>query len=162
MNRGNYIQQVSSPLQQVQRHEVVEELSKAVSHSHEVLATATTVFPLTIFPDSVTIDREKLTITRRTFFRVAESMSIRIADILNVTTDVGPFFGALKISTRFFDPHKPYAVKYLWRDDAIKLKGILQGYIIALQKEIDCSALSTGQLTAMLEDLGTGALREEI
>jgi hypothetical protein len=96
------------------------------------------------------------------FFRVAESMSIRIADILNVTADVGPIFGSLKIATRFFDPQKPYAVKYLWRDDAIKLKGIVQGYIIALQNEVDCSALSPQELSKKLQDLGQGALSEEI
>lgn len=142
--------------------EQAKKLSEVVKRSHEVLASAQTVFPFTLFPDTVTVDREKLTITRRMFFKVAESMSIRIEDILNVTADVGPIFGSLKISTRFFDPHKPYDVKYLWREDAVKLKAVVQGYIIALQKQIDCSSLSTNQLAKMLSDLGTGALPDEI
>jgi hypothetical protein len=61
MNRGNYIRQVSTPLTAAGRREATDELSRIVSHSHEVLATATTVFPFTWFPDTVTVDREKLT-----------------------------------------------------------------------------------------------------
>lgn len=81
-------------------------------------------------------------------------MSIRIEDILNVTVDVGPFFGSLKIFTRFFNANKPYMVSFLRRDDALRIKRILQGYIIALQKNIDCSTLPTKELADMLHELG--------
>lgn len=136
--------------------EVASELHKAVTGSHEVLASASTVFPFSFFPDTVTLDREKVTITHRVFFQVAEVMSIRIEDILNVTANFGPFFGSLKISTRFFDPDKPYEVNYFWRKDALRLKRILQGYIIAIQKQIDCSALTAKELTQVLDELGQG------
>lgn len=139
-----------------------EELVNAMNRSHEILFSASTIFPLTLFPDTVTVDREKLTLTKRMFFRVAESMSIRIEDILNVTADVGPFFGSFKISTRFFDPEKPYAVNYLSRDDVIRLKQIVQGYIIAIQERIDCSSYSARDLAKILTQLGHGGLSQEI
>lgn len=149
----------ATPGNQIQKHkmplgESAIELSQTINKSHEVLAKATTVFPFTLFPDTVTLDRSKLTISHREFFAVAEVMSIRIEDILNVTADVGPFFGSLKVYTRFFSTEKPYAVNYLKRKDALRIKRTLQGYIIAIQKEIDCTTLPTKDLSRMLNELG--------
>lgn len=137
-----------------QIEEVKEELKHAIHGSHEVLATATTVFPFTLFPDTVTIDRAKLTITKRSFVQTAEVMSIRIEDILNVTANVGPIFGSLHIVSRVLNTDKPYEIKFLWREDGLKLKRVMQGYIIAIQKEIDCSPLKTEELSSMLNQLG--------
>lgn len=128
---------------------------KDTNTANEVLATATTVFPFTLFPDTVTIDRSSLTITHRSFFRIAEVMTIRIEDVLNVTSYVGPFFGSVQITTRFF-ADKPYSVNYFWRDDALKIKQVMQGYIIARHNNIDYSNLPKKELVAILEKLGGG------
>lgn len=130
------------------------ELKEAIKGSHELLANATTVFPFTFFPDTVAVDRTKLTITRRKFFGVADVMSIRIEDILNVTAHIGPLFGSLHITSRVLTADKPYEVKYLWRDDTLKLKRVMQGYIIAMQREIDVRPLKTEELAKLLNDLG--------
>lgn len=134
--------------------EATQELKAAIHSSHQILASANTVFPMTLFPDTVTVDREKLTITTRGFFRVAEVMSTRVEDILNVTVNVGPLFGSLKVVSRIFSPDRPYEIHYLWRKDAMKLKRIMQGYVIARQKEIDVTPLSTEELSKMLDQLG--------
>src|ERR1700740_1987539 len=73
-----------------QAKEKTEDLKKIVSQSHEVLLSANTVFPISLFPDTVTVDRTKVTITRRDFFWSSDVMSIRIEDVLNVTATVGP------------------------------------------------------------------------
>jgi hypothetical protein len=135
-----------------ERKEAKKELRQAITGSHEILAAATTVFPFTLFPDSVVIDRTKITITHRVFFSVAEIISIRIEDILNVTANVGPFFGSLHIVSRVLTSEK-IDIKFLWRDDALKLKRILQGYVIAIQKDIDVTPLKTGELAEMLNKL---------
>lgn len=136
------------------KQKAAEELIGVIGGSHDVLVRVRTVFPLTLFPDAITIDRTKLTITHREFFKVGESLSLNIEDILNVTAGVGPFFGTIKLSSRFFHSDQPYIVEHLWRNDALKIKRILQGYIIAKQKEVDCSALSTKELTLLLDELG--------
>jgi hypothetical protein len=130
------------------------ELKKAVGKSREVLLEATTVFPFTLFPDTITLDREKLTVSHRFFFRIAEVTSIRIEDILNITADVGPFFGSVKITTRFFDEREPHRVNYMWRSDALRFKRVVQGYIVSKQKGIDSSSFSPRELTDMLDKLG--------
>ncbi len=136
-------------------HEAEAQLKHAIQGSQEVLATATTVFPFTLFPDTVTIDRTKVTVTHRSFLRVAEIVSIRIEDILNVTANVGPLLGSLHVTARIFSPDKPYEINFLWREDALRLKRIMQGYVIAMQKKIDVSPLDTDELTRMLDELGT-------
>lgn len=133
--------------------ESVAELKQAIKGSNQVLATATTVFPLTLFPDTLTVDRAKLTITKRRFFGAAEVMSIQIEDVLNVTATVGPLFGSIKIDSRI-PTAKPYVVHHFWRKDALRLKRITQGYLIALQRGIDCSSLTNGDLAALLDQLG--------
>lgn len=145
-----------------EKYEAQRELAKAVGGAQEILASATTVFPFTLFPDTVTVDRTKLTLAHRAFFGIAEVVSIRVEDILNVMANVGPFFGSLQVSTRYFDSntHKPYTVNWLWRKDAQRIKRILQGYIVAKKEKVDCSALSAKELATMLDRLGSGAPAE--
>jgi hypothetical protein len=163
MNKyGNYYQPqvdgtlpVSTPLNKHRRIDSpAHELAQTITRSREVLVTSTTVFPFTLFPDTVTLDRAKLTIAHREFWGTAEVISIHIEDILNVMVDVGPFFGSLKIFTRFFSTDKPYNVNFLHKAEALRIKRILQGYIIAQQKKIDCSTLPTPELVQMLDELG--------
>ena len=129
-----------------------QELKEAIQGSTEVLITATTA--LKIFPDTFTLDRAKLTVTNRAFFSTAEVVSIRIEDVLNVTAQVGPLFGSIKIVSRIMSADKPYEIHGFWRNDALRAKRITQGYVIALQRNIDCSSLPTNELSKMLEQLG--------
>ncbi len=152
----------SLPFENIQKTKAQEELVQAIGDAHDILVRAKTVFPLTLFPDTLTVDRTKLTITHRDFFKSAEVLSIQIEDILNVTATVGPVFGSVKLSTRFFDPDKPYTVDHFWRADALKVKRIMQGYMIARQKEVDCSALSTSELARLLDELGKVAAPEKV
>lgn len=162
MNYTRYSQYKGITLPSAQKSKAKEELESAVGRAHEVLVSATTVFPFTLFPDTVTVDRGKISVAKRAFFRIGEVVSMRIEDILNVTASVGPFFGSITVHTRFFDQHKPYTVNYFWRDDALKIKRIVQGYIIALQKDIDCSVFGTKELAEMLDELGQSQNEEEI
>lgn len=137
-----------------QLRNTTRDLKRTVSNAQDVLATATTVFPFTLFPDTIRVDREKLTITHRTFFNVSDVMSIHIDDVLNVTVHAGPLFGSLEISTRFFSEDKPYRVNYFWRHDALKIKALMQGYIIARQKGIDTENVDAKELSSILRKLG--------
>lgn len=139
-----------------------EELVEAIGNSNDVLARVNTVFPFAFFPSTLTVDRTKLTITERDFFKTGEVLSIRIEDILNVTAHVGPFLGSIKISTRFFNPEKPYIVDKLKRADALMIKRILQGYLIARQNNIDCSSLPTDKLAVVLDELGKVGPEEKV
>jgi hypothetical protein len=131
--------------------ETRKELQQAIKGSGEIVATAMTVF--TLFPDTLVLDRAKLTLTKRHFFKTAEVMSIRIEDLLNITAEVDLFFGSIKVVSRIASM-EPYTIGNFWRKEAIRMKRITQGYIIALQRNIDCSTLPAHELAGMLDKLG--------
>ncbi len=132
-----------------------EKLLDVTIGARDELIRVNTVFPFTLFPDTIVIDREKLTIANRSFFRVAKINSVAIEDILSVQADVGPFFGSVRVSSRYFITN-PQSVKFLWREDAIKIQRLLQGYIIVREKHIDCLKIDKSQLKTLLYDLGQG------
>jgi hypothetical protein len=132
----------------------LEELSQAVGNIEAPLVTATTVWPFTLYPDTITLDRTKLTVTRRKMMKAAEVQSIRVEDILNITANVSLFFGSISIATRFFTPDKPVTVNFFKRGDALRIKRIAQGYLIARQQNIDCTNLSNEELSKVLDELG--------
>lgn len=134
-----------------------EKLKNIVTKSHEVLMSANTVFPITLFPDTVTVDRTKITITRRDFFWTSDVISFRIEDVLNVSASVGPFFGALTIASRVMSTVDHFKINHLWRNDAIRLKHIIQGYVIAQHNSIDTAHLPTKELIDTLRELGHDA-----
>lgn len=140
--------------------ELRQQLGQALSEAQDILFKATTVFPFTLFPDLLAVDRTKVTISHRWFFKMAETVSIRIEDILNVTANVGPFFGSLKIQSRIYNEQTPYEVDWLSRSDALRAKRVLQGYVIALKRQIDCTSLSAAQLAQMLDELGKTSAEE--
>ena len=130
------------------------ELRKMVKESSEVLARARTVFPMTLFPDSVIVDRSKVTIIKRDFFWTARVISIQIEDILNVESGVGPFFGSLTVASRVMSTVDHFNINYFWRDEAIFLKHLIQGYVIAKHNRIDTSQLSKEEVVETLTGLG--------
>lgn len=132
----------------------IDSLRNAAKRSHEVLASADTVFPLTLFPDSVIVDRNKVTIINRTFFWTSNTVGLRIEDILNVTCSVGPFFGSLNISVRVMNSTDHFRINFFWRHDAKHLKRIIQGHMLAQHAHIDTDSLSRRELIEHLAELG--------
>ena len=133
-----------------------EKLMYTTTESQDALLSANTVFPFTLFRSTVQIDRDKLTIIRRSFFWTADTISVQICDILNVEVNVGPFFGSVVMSSKYFNKNIK-SVNFLWRQDAIKFQRLVQGSIIASRKQIDYSGIEKEQLVTLLSDLGQGA-----
>ncbi len=131
-----------------------EDMEVMISKSNEVLVKATTVFPLTPFPDTVILDRTKLTVIRRNFFFSEDVMSIRIEDILNVSANIGPFFGSITIATRVMSTDDHFTIYNFWREDVMHLKHMIHGYVIARHNNIPCDHLTLEQLVHTLQELG--------
>lgn len=132
------------------------ELKNVGSTSHEILFRARTIFPFDFFPDTITFDREKITIVQRVFVLTARIISVPVRDILSVQLNVGPFFGSVMITSRYASANKTYDINFLTRMQAFKLQRLLQGYIIANERLIDCRAIPLPQLKRMLMDIGRG------
>jgi hypothetical protein len=132
-----------------------EKLLDVTIGAHEILFSAKTIFPFTLFPNSISMDRQQLTIVHRDFFSVANTISVRIEDILNVESHVGPFFGSIHIFSKFFT-NDLKSVSYLTRSNALRIQRLIQGYMIARHRKIDCSTIEKRQLIILLNDLGQG------
>lgn len=136
-------------------YDSLSSLKKVVKRSHEVLVSATTVMtPANLFPDTVVVDRTKITITKRTFFWSSSVISVRIEDVLNVGISTGPLFGSLTISSRVMNSTDHFTVSNFWRHDALMLKHVIQGYMIAQQNKIDTKDLSRQELIETLLEIG--------
>lgn len=144
----------TQPIRPLSHDESAAELERAITDTNEVMAQASTVFPLSLFPDTLTVDRTKITVTKRFFFRMAEVTSFRIEDILSTSCTVGPFFGGVKLVGRVMNQEQEVTVAPFRREDAERLKRIIHGYVIAKQRGIDTSQLNTAELTDMLGRLG--------
>lgn len=135
----------------------IDRLKTIVTKSHEILVSTSTVFPITLFPDTITIDRTKITIIKRDFFFMEHVISIRIEDVLNVTVNTGPFFGSIRIASRIMNSTDHFELNFFWRSDAVFLSQIIQGYMIAQHNNLDTSQLSREELLSTLKELGGSA-----
>ena len=131
-----------------------KDLEEVLERSNQVIARATSIFPLTLFPDTVILDRTKLTVIKRNFFLSEDVMSIRIEDILNVSTTIGPIFGSITIATRVMSSTDHFTIRNFFREDVMRLSHMIQGYVIARHNNIECDHLSYDELVHTLQELG--------
>jgi predicted nuclease of restriction endonuclease-like RecB superfamily len=129
----------------------LQDLKASVARSHEVLAGVQT---FSLFPDEVIVDRTKVTIIKRRGFWSTDVISIQIEDVLNVSSTVGLIFGSLTIASRVMSTTDHYYVTMLWRQDAIDLKHIIQGYTIAKHDGFDMNDLPREAVIETLRELG--------
>jgi hypothetical protein len=130
----------------------MQALNKAIWDSNEVLVTADTISKL--HKSTLTLNRVKLFAEKRSPLGAVDDMSVRIEDVLNISATLGPISGTIKIATKFNTPGTPYKIGPFHRKDALKLKRIVQGYIIALQRRIDVNMIPTNELVGYLYDIG--------
>lgn len=130
-----------------------ERLAEAAASSREILFKTNSVWPFMMFRDTITLDREKLSLAHRAFFLVAKVTSIPVRDLTGVEANFGPFFGSLKIISTSSDTEN---IEFLWRKDAVILRQLLQGYIIANERQIDTADINKQDLVKLLKKLGEG------
>jgi hypothetical protein len=133
----------------------IKRLNQLVRHSSEIIASVQTVFPITLFPDSIILDRTKITVTKRNSPWSATTVTVGIDDVLNVSTRLGLFFGSLSIASRVMNSVDHFEITNLWRQDAIELQYLIQGYMITRTNKIDTDHLSVDELAKIVHDLGT-------
>lgn len=123
------------------------------AQSHEVLDSAKSVFPFMLFPDSLVLDRTKITIVKRTLLS-EDITTIRIEDVLNVAAHTGVMFASLNIASRVMNSTDHFQVRFLWVSDALRLKRLIQGYVIAQHNDIKVAHLKRSDLLATLGEIG--------
>lgn len=124
------------------------------------LLRAKTVFPFTLFPDTLIIDTTKVTIARKQLFATEYVVTIPLKDLSDVTMQTALFMASLTFrympQTNSPGMTEPVAVKIvaLRRKDAFKAKNILKGALVAKAEEIDIAKLDPEDVKHVLEKFG--------
>jgi hypothetical protein len=134
----------------------LERLTNMSLESQEILLSATTVFPFILFPDTINIDRQKLTVVHRSFFRAAKIASVQIKDIRNIEANLGPLFGSLTLTSKHF-LNNTQTINFLKRSEIIQIQRSIQGLMIAEREGVDTRGISKEQLMTLANTLGKGS-----
>ncbi|CAN5152699.1 hypothetical protein BH11PAT4_BH11PAT4_6640 [soil metagenome] len=128
----------------------IEELAV---RSQEVIFETSTVFPFTFFPDRISIDRVKVSVTKRIFWLDKITESILHDEIVSISAHSVFFLGGVTITPRQVTL-KPFIINSLKREDAQRIRRILQGLSAARQKEVDLDSLDRDTLLSTVEAIG--------
>lgn len=113
-----------------------EEMDILVSRSNKTLFHAKTMFPFDLFPDTVSIDGNKVDIIQGNFFYTDYVRSVLLKEIMDVRVESTLFFGRLIID---YGPHplkiSTVTVEKLKKDDAMRAKEIIEGVLVLYRSE---------------------------
>jgi hypothetical protein len=144
----------------IDNEKVKDKLKTLVEHEDVVLLKAKTFFPFDLFPDTLTIDTTKVSITKKLFFATENLTIINYKDIADVELETSLFLANLKITylpkIEGFMPPEPQKIKIrlLHRSDAVKAQHTIKGLLIARREGIDIARLKPEELTTVITQLG--------
>lgn len=135
---------------ELQEKEVVTGL---VRQANRVLVEIRTHhFPFDFFPDTIKVEEEKVTVTKRWFIFSAEVYSVDLANITNVLINTTPFFAQLVIVSKTFEENT-ISIRDLWINDAVYVRRIIEGMRTMINNKVDTSVYTKSELIAKLEEL---------
>ena len=141
---------------QAQAQIEAKKLKQAVKDTHRILAHSQSVFPFKIFPESITVDRQKLTIVYKRFFNSHQTIGVPLENVKNIQADLGPMVGSLTVTSDLFI-NNTQTVSCLPRKDARDIQRLVQGITAAISEGIDLGKIEdTEQLKDLLCKLGEG------
>lgn len=137
-----------------QQNSRLNNLGSIVQEIKEPLVIIETTFPFDLFPDKVVVDQERASIITKDIFGTEKIDSVLIANITDVEIRSGPFFSELSVIDKNI-PNLPFRVNYLKKDEAFRIRRVIEGLMIAKQRNLDLSGLNKDQIVKMMEELGS-------
>lgn len=124
-----------------------------VNKSERVLLKISAVFPFDLFPDTVVIDENKLSIIHREFFFSPTILSFTIYDINDVVVESSIFFATLRLLPNGYGENW-VQVKYLKKKEAIEAKRIVAGLRVGIKEGVDITKVQTPDLARKIAIMG--------
>lgn len=130
-----------------------ESLSNLVAKSKNVLLIVSSIYPLDLFPDILTIDENKVNIIHNTFIGELHVHSILVEDVTEVTVHTNLLFATLHI-TDSSNPRFPlkFSITKLRKKEALLARKLIQGLIETTRQNID---LAPEQMPGTTEQIST-------
>lgn len=118
------------------------------------LLTIQTVFPFKFFPCILTLDRQKITRSESFFFSSKEVENYLVEEIVSITSVESLFFATLTMVTGV-RINKEVSVPFLRKEDARKMRRLVEGLLIAGREGIDVNKIPAEQLIQKVEEIGS-------
>lgn len=150
----------------VKKHEQkkaeIKQKFENIKSRHEIkLLETKTLFPFSIFPDTLVIDTTKVTVVRKKLFATEFITTIPLKDVSDVTVQTALFMGSVTFkympqsnSPGMLEPVS-ITMSSLKREDAIKAKNILKGVLVANSEDIDIAELTPEEVADVVEKFGS-------
>jgi len=125
-----------------------EKMTGLLKKTGSKLLTVSTVFPFTLFPNTIDVELGRIKLTFRQFL-FSQTHSLDIKDISQVNVEHGIFFSTLEIVTRSF-VQNDVRINYLWRKQAELLRDIIDAMRILAEQKVDLYSIETSELMQKL------------
>lgn len=136
--------------------ETKKDLDIIASRADKILFKARALFPFDFFPNTITIDANKVNIIISTFFFTETVTSVLLKEIMDVRVETTLFLGKLIID---YGPHplkiSTVYVPSLWKSDALRAKEIIEGVLVLYRSEnIDTTRLKPEETLDEIKEVG--------
>ncbi len=153
--------EIKAAEEEAKKREQTKQKLDAIADKHDViLFTAKTVFPFSIFPDTLVIDTTKITIVRKQMFATENIITVPHKDIADASVQTALFLATFTL-TYTLHTQSPGAaqpitetISSLRREDAIKAKNLIKGILVARAESIDISKIEPDELLNTIERFG--------
>ena len=113
-----------------------------VRQARRTLVTASShKFPFDLFPDTIRVEEDKVTIITRKFIWSSEVHGVDVKDIVNVFINTSPFYAQLVLVSKTFEENT-IAISNLWIKDAVYVRRIIEGLRTLTNNQVDTSVYS--------------------
>lgn len=130
-----------------------KKLEELLDKTHNCLYQIKTVFPLDLFPSTLTVDANKIDLIDRYFFASDVRSSIPVQDVKSVSIESNMFFSTLKVIIDMPQDNS-IIVGPLKKREALRMKRIIQGLNVCAKEEVNVLDISSNELLSKAEELG--------
>lgn len=129
----------------------IADLQQAIHDTNEVIAEISLLLPFVL--NKLVLTRRKLIFETRSGLGRVQVKTLDVDSLTNVTASISPLFGIIYFSHSSDD--FPPQVGIFWRKDVIRMKRIIDGYVLSRLQKIDTRSIQVSNLIPMLIKLGT-------
>lgn len=146
MNKNKQITYQSKP-------KPVKRLEKLAENIQKPLMKVSSVFPFTLFPDSIVVDKKKIDIIHRDFLATRRVFTIFIEDVRTVKVSHGLLFACVRFEVKGFEQN-PQPVRHLRKHEANNLRNLIIGLCASEIEDININKVPAQKAKKQLRKIG--------
>ena len=137
------------------KEEDKQTMNELVKKSNRCIIRISSVFPWTMFPNTINVEESRITFIFRQFL-ASQSHSVDIKDISNVLIQTSPFFATIQVVSRTF-VQNDITIGHLNAKKARRVHMVIEGLRTFEENDIDTSNFEVQELITKIEEFHTNA-----